>query len=91
MIHIRDHRWFKKQGFIQTGIKKDWIKTSDGYLDEYFFQLISPVARWPQAAEISIPRDLRIEADIPEIMSLCLNNSILSAEDEVFKSFPTVW
>jgi diamine N-acetyltransferase len=33
---------FKKQGFIQTGIKKDWIKTSDGYLDEFIFQLISP-------------------------------------------------
>jgi diamine N-acetyltransferase len=32
---------FKKQGFIQTGIKKDWIKTSDGFLDEYTFQLIS--------------------------------------------------
>ncbi|TAL58896.1 MAG: N-acetyltransferase [Bacteroidetes bacterium] len=32
---------FRKQGFIQTGIKKDWIKTSDGYLDEYLFQLIN--------------------------------------------------
>lgn len=32
---------FKKQGFVQAGIKKDWIKTSDGYLDEYMFQLIN--------------------------------------------------
>jgi diamine N-acetyltransferase len=32
---------FKKAGFMQSGIKKDWIKTSDGYLDEYIFQLIS--------------------------------------------------
>jgi len=32
---------FKKQGFVQTGIKKDWIKTSEGYLDEYLFQLIN--------------------------------------------------
>ncbi len=32
---------FKKQGFVQTGIKKEWIKTSDGYLDEYLFQLIN--------------------------------------------------
>lgn len=32
---------FKKQGFVQTGIKKDWIKTSDSYLDEYIFQLIA--------------------------------------------------
>jgi diamine N-acetyltransferase len=31
---------FKKIGFVQAGIKKDWIKTSDGYIDEYFFQLI---------------------------------------------------
>jgi diamine N-acetyltransferase len=33
---------FKKTGFVQSGIKKDWIKTSDGYLDEYLFQLINP-------------------------------------------------
>ena len=32
---------FKKQGFEQAGIKKDWVKTSDGYLDEYLFQLIN--------------------------------------------------
>jgi len=32
---------FMKQGFIQTGQKKDWIKTSDNYFDEYFFQLIN--------------------------------------------------
>ena len=32
---------FKKQGFVQTGQKKDWIKTSDNYFDEYFFQLIN--------------------------------------------------
>lgn len=32
---------FRKIGFEQTGVKKDWIKTSDGYLDEYLFQLIN--------------------------------------------------
>ena len=32
---------FKKQGFVQCGIKKEWILTSDGYLDEYQFQLIN--------------------------------------------------
>lgn len=32
---------FKKQGFVESGLKKDWINTSDGYLDEYFFQLIN--------------------------------------------------
>lgn len=31
---------FKKQGFVQSGIKRDWVKTADGYLDEYIFQLI---------------------------------------------------
>jgi len=33
---------FKKLGFVQIGIKKDWVKTSDGYLDEYMFQLVNP-------------------------------------------------
>jgi len=33
---------FKKQGFVQAGLKKDWIKTSEGYLSEYLFQLINP-------------------------------------------------
>jgi len=32
---------FKKQGFVQSGIKRDWIKTSDGYIDEYMFQLLN--------------------------------------------------
>jgi diamine N-acetyltransferase len=32
---------FKKQGFVQSGIKKDWVKTPKGYLDEYLFQLIN--------------------------------------------------
>ena len=32
---------FKKQGFVQTGIKKDWVKTADGYLDEFMFQLVN--------------------------------------------------
>jgi diamine N-acetyltransferase len=32
---------FKKQGFIQSGVKKEWIKTSEGYLDEYMFQLVN--------------------------------------------------
>lgn len=32
---------FAKLGFKEIGIKKDWIKTSEGYLDEHMFQLIS--------------------------------------------------
>jgi diamine N-acetyltransferase len=33
---------FIKIGFVQSGVKKEWIKTSDGFLDEYMFQLINP-------------------------------------------------
>jgi len=32
---------FRKLGFVQTGIKKEWIKTTDEYLDEFQFQLIN--------------------------------------------------
>lgn len=31
---------FKKIGFVQCGLKKEWVKTPDGYIDEYIFQLI---------------------------------------------------
>jgi diamine N-acetyltransferase len=31
---------FRKHGFSETGVKKDWIKTADGFLDEHMFQLI---------------------------------------------------
>jgi diamine N-acetyltransferase len=31
---------FKKQGFVQSGIKREWVNTSEGYIDEYIFQLI---------------------------------------------------
>jgi diamine N-acetyltransferase len=33
---------FIKQGFKEVGVKKDWIKTSEGYIDEHLFQLIKP-------------------------------------------------
>jgi len=33
---------FQKLGFVQIGIKKEWVKTADGYLDEYMFQLVNP-------------------------------------------------
>lgn len=33
---------FGKVGFTRIGIKKDWVKTSEGFLDEYMFQLINP-------------------------------------------------
>ncbi|MBN1599603.1 MAG: GNAT family N-acetyltransferase [Bacteroidales bacterium] len=32
---------FKNMGFIVTGTKKQWLKTNEGYDDEYFLQLIN--------------------------------------------------
>jgi diamine N-acetyltransferase len=31
---------FTKLGFIQIGIKKEWVKSADRYIDEHMFQLI---------------------------------------------------
>jgi diamine N-acetyltransferase len=31
---------FRKVGFVEIGKKKDWIRTSEGYLNELMFQLI---------------------------------------------------
>jgi hypothetical protein len=47
----------------------------------------NPDARSPQAADISVPRDFLIEAEIPETTKLCLKKCILSAEEEHFLSF----
>lgn len=33
---------FRKIGFVDTGMKKEWIKGPDGYINEYFLQLINP-------------------------------------------------
>ena len=35
---------FRKTGFKQTGIRYNWIRLNDGYLDEHLFQLINPDA-----------------------------------------------
>jgi diamine N-acetyltransferase len=32
---------FRKHGFTEIGIKKDWIKGSTGFIDEHMFQLLS--------------------------------------------------
>ncbi len=34
-------RLFEKAGFIQTGIKKDWIFNGDAFTDVFFYQLIN--------------------------------------------------
>lgn len=36
---------FGKHGFTRSGIKKEWVKTPERYLDEYMFQLINPAQR----------------------------------------------
>jgi len=33
---------FLNQDFKEIGVKRDWIKTGDGYIDEHMFQLIRP-------------------------------------------------
>jgi diamine N-acetyltransferase len=33
---------FTRHGFSLVGIKKEWVKTADGYADEHIFQLINP-------------------------------------------------
>lgn len=35
---------FRKLGFKQAGIRYDWIRVTDGYLDEHLFQLVNPGA-----------------------------------------------
>jgi diamine N-acetyltransferase len=32
---------FEKHGFIRTGLKKDWIQSDEGFIDEYLYQLIN--------------------------------------------------
>ena len=39
--NIESIELFEKQGFIRTGLKKDWVHTDEGFIDEYFYQLIS--------------------------------------------------
>ena len=34
---------FKKLGFLQTGIKKDWIYSEEKFKDEHVFQLTKDV------------------------------------------------
>ncbi len=33
---------FKSNGFQQAGILKEWLRDTDGYVDEFVFQLINP-------------------------------------------------
>ncbi len=33
---------FRSKGFLTVGIKREWVKTTSGWLDEYMLQLINP-------------------------------------------------
>jgi diamine N-acetyltransferase len=33
-------RLFEKAGFVKTGVKQSWLKTSTGWKDEFLYQLI---------------------------------------------------
>lgn len=39
MSNIKSIQLFEKAGFIQTGVKKDWVKSSSGWEDVGFYQL----------------------------------------------------
>ena len=32
---------FEKHGFVKAGVKKNWIRTSDGWVDELWYQLLN--------------------------------------------------
>jgi diamine N-acetyltransferase len=36
----KSQQLFEQLGFVQCGIKKEWLKTMDGWMDEYFYQCI---------------------------------------------------
>lgn len=33
---------FRSKGFLTVGIKREWVKTTSGWLDEYMLQLLNP-------------------------------------------------
>lgn len=33
---------FRSKGFLTVGIKREWVKTTSGWMDEYMLQLINP-------------------------------------------------
>lgn len=40
-LNAESQQLFEKQGFVQCGRRKDWIKTADGFLDLVEYQLIN--------------------------------------------------
>lgn len=38
--NIKSQELFEKNGFIKIGTRAEWLKTEDGWEDEYFYQLL---------------------------------------------------
>lgn len=41
--NLRSLNLFKSKGFTTVGLKVEWVRSTDGWLDEYMLQLINPV------------------------------------------------
>lgn len=41
--NLRSLGLFKNKGFTVIGLKAEWVKTTNGWLDEYMLQLINPI------------------------------------------------
>lgn len=41
--NLRSLNLFKSKGFTVVGLKMEWVRATDGWLDEYMLQLINPV------------------------------------------------
>lgn len=38
--NVESQRLFERQGFVRRGIRRDWIKTTEGFIDEWEYQMI---------------------------------------------------
>ena len=41
--NLRSLNLFRSKGFTVVGLKMEWVRSTDGWLDEYMLQLINPV------------------------------------------------
>ncbi len=45
-LNVESQQLFEKQGFVFCGRRKEWIRTTEGYLDVLEYQLINSVIKW---------------------------------------------
>lgn len=41
--NIKSLNLFKSKGFRVVGLKEEWVRSTDGWIDEYMLQLVNPV------------------------------------------------